>query len=277
MKNVFKRCLKLISLFEGSNKSNLDSNYIKDNISDYRELTDGAFKRSFERDKAILKEIGFNLEYENDKWNLNDGYSLNGTNIINDLQKKSNFDIKKFINTFSVIRKYLSQYFEINKELKIIPKLNDAIRDRRRVSFLYKDELRKVYPLGLRFYTGKWYLGAEDEKVVKTFKINNIGSLKVGNKKNLHSKNLSEFTFSWEDSSREITVELLSDMDLHKIHNTIFNYSVLSSKEIGNNKKIKLKTKDHHGLIKYLLLTESKIVKLPVKDKNLLQEVLNGF
>ena len=77
MKNVFKRCLKLITLFEHSEKYNLDSNYIKDNISDYRDLTDTAFKRSFERDKSILKEIGFNLEYDNDKWNLNDGYSIN--------------------------------------------------------------------------------------------------------------------------------------------------------------------------------------------------------
>ena len=93
MKNVFKRCLKLITLFESSDKYNLDSNYIKDNISDYRDLTDTAFKRSFERDKSILKEIGFNLEYDNDKWNLNEGYSIKGTSIINDLQKNSDFDL----------------------------------------------------------------------------------------------------------------------------------------------------------------------------------------
>ena len=108
MKNVFKRCLKLITLFENSEKYNLDSNYIKDNISDYRDLTDTAFKRSFERDKSILKEIGFNLEYDNDKWNLNDGYSIKGTSIINDLQKNSDFDLQKFINSYSVLRKYLS-------------------------------------------------------------------------------------------------------------------------------------------------------------------------
>ncbi len=51
MKNVFKRCIKLVSLFDSSNTVNLDSNYIKDNISDYRNLSDSAFKRSFERDK----------------------------------------------------------------------------------------------------------------------------------------------------------------------------------------------------------------------------------
>ena len=175
-------------------KYNLDSNYIKDNISDYRDLTDTAFKRSFERDKSILKEIGFNLEYDNDKWNLNEGYSIKGTSIINDLQKNSDFDLQKFINSYSVLRKYLSQYSEINEELKIIPKLNDAIRDRRRVSFIYRDNLRKVYPLGLRFHTGKWYLGAEDQRVIKTFKIQNIENLKIGNKDNLHSKNVLLYT-----------------------------------------------------------------------------------
>ena len=65
MKNVFKRCLKLIALFDSSNTFNLDSNYIKDNIPEYRNLNDAAYKRSFERDKALLKEVGFNLEYEN--------------------------------------------------------------------------------------------------------------------------------------------------------------------------------------------------------------------
>ena len=277
MKNVFKRCLKLITLFESSDKYNLDSNYIKDNISDYRDLTDTAFKRSFERDKSILKEIGFNLEYDNDKWNLNEGYSIKGTSIINDLQKNSDFDLQKFINSYSVLRKYLSQYSEINEELKIIPKLNDAIRDRRRVSFIYRDNLRKVYPLGLRFHTGKWYLGAEDQRVIKTFKIQNIENLKIGNKDNLHNKNISEFNFSWEDSSKQITIELLLDTDLHKIHNTIFNYSILDSQTSENSKKIQIKTNDHHGLIKYLLLTNAKILKIPVKDKNLLQEVLNEF
>ena len=277
MKNVFKRCIKLVSLFDSSNTVNLDSNYIKDNISDYRNLSDSAFKRSFERDKSILKEIGFNLEYENDKWNLEDGYTLKGTNIIKDLEKQKNFDIDTFINTFFVIKKYLSPYFFLNEELKIIPKLNEAIRDKRRVSFTYKGKLRKLYPLGLRFYGGKWYLGAEDQKNIKTFLIKDILNLKIGTKANLHENTISKFDFSWEENSPEVTIEFLIDPDLHKIHNNIFNYYDEKLIKEDNKLNISLKTNDHFGLIKYLLLAEPQILKMSNEDKNLLHGVLNGF
>ena len=86
MKNVFKRCIKLVSLFDSSNTVNLDSNYIKDNISE--KSNENLIKESTERDKSILKEIGFNLEYENDKWNLDEGYKMKGTNIIKELENK---------------------------------------------------------------------------------------------------------------------------------------------------------------------------------------------
>ena len=54
-------------------------------------------------------------------------------------------------------------------------------------------------------------------------------------------------------------------------------YDILVDIPKAGIQKIQIKTNDHHGLIKYLLLTNAKILKIPVKDKNLLQEVLNGF
>ena len=38
MKNVFKRCLKLLTLFSLNNE-NLTTNFIKDNVIEYRELS----------------------------------------------------------------------------------------------------------------------------------------------------------------------------------------------------------------------------------------------
>ena len=88
MKNVFKRCLKLLTLFSSNNET-LTTNFIKDNVAEYRELGDSAFKRSFERDKALLKEMGFLLDFENDKWKINDGYKLTGTKIFDDIKMKA--------------------------------------------------------------------------------------------------------------------------------------------------------------------------------------------
>ena len=88
MKNVFKRGLNLLTLFS-SNNENVTTDFIKDNILDYRELGDSAFKRSFERDKSLLKEMGYLIEFENDKWKLSDGYSISGTRIIEEIKKRS--------------------------------------------------------------------------------------------------------------------------------------------------------------------------------------------
>ena len=75
MRNVFKRCLALIILFE-KGADNTDANYIKDNIQQYRDLTRTAFQRSFERDKEVLRSIGFVMKYSNDKWELESKYEF---------------------------------------------------------------------------------------------------------------------------------------------------------------------------------------------------------
>ena len=84
MKNVIKRCISLLTLFN-QNTAQLSTEYIKDNISAYRNLSESAFKRSFERDKVLLREMGYNLDYNNDKWSINEGYNISGTSIINDI------------------------------------------------------------------------------------------------------------------------------------------------------------------------------------------------
>ena len=65
MKNVIKRSIQLLNLV--SNNKTISTNEIKDSISDYRDLSDQAFRRSFERDKSLLRSFGYLLEYENDK------------------------------------------------------------------------------------------------------------------------------------------------------------------------------------------------------------------
>ena len=112
MKNVFKRGLNLLTLFS-SNNENITTDFIKDNILDYRELGDSAFKRSFERDKSLLKEMGYLIEFENDKWKLSDGYSISGTRIIEEIKKTKNIDTNRFISIYQIIKKYLNLNYQL--------------------------------------------------------------------------------------------------------------------------------------------------------------------
>ena len=166
MKNVFKRCLKLLTLFSLNNE-NLTTNFIKDNVIEYRELSESAFKRSFERDKALLKDMGFLLDFENDKWKINDGYKLSGTQIFDDIKNNEAINIDDFINTYRLIKQFFKLDYQFNSRNINISKITQAINEKRRVSFKYKSSLRKVYPLGLKQYDNQWYGGANEHSKFK--------------------------------------------------------------------------------------------------------------
>ncbi len=274
MKNVFKRGLKLLTLFS-SNNENITTDFIKDNISDYRELGESAFKRSFERDKSLLKEMGYLIEFDNDKWKLSDGYTISGTRIIEEIKKNKNIDTNRFINTYQIIKRYLNLNYEFEKQSINISKIAQAINEKRRISYKYKGSVRKVYPLGLKQYDGQWYIGVNEQSNFKTFKLSNIDDLKIGSIPNLHNIENVEINFSWEESMTPLllTIELFEDS--YFIFKNRFNHKVKNKNLFEGKLTIQLQTYDLQGLTQFLLLTESEIIKITKATKNKLLEFIN--
>ena len=274
MKNVFKRGLKLLTLFS-SNNENITTDFIKDNISDYRELGESAFKRSFERDKSLLKEMGYLIEFDNDKWKLSDGYTISGTRIIEEIKKNKNIDTNRFINTYQIIKRYLNLNYEFEKQSINISKIAQAINEKRRISYKYKGSVRKVYPLGLKQYDGQWYIGVNEQSKFKTFKLSNIDDLKIGSIPNLHNIENVEINFSWEESMTPLllTIELFEDS--YFIFKNRFNHKVKNKNLFEGKLTIQLQTYDLQGLTQFLLLTESEIIKIKKATKNKLLEFIN--
>ena len=274
MKNVLKRCISLLTLFNDKS-THLSTDYIKDNISEYRHLSDTAFRRSFERDKVLLREMGYNLDYIKDKWTINEGYNLSGTGIISDIKKNKEINFNKFLNTYHIIKNYLNSNNEITKNIDYISKLNKSINDKKRVSFNYQNKLRKVYPMGIRFFNNNWYLGAEENKKLKTFSLRKISNLKLGNKSDLHEKDYKKIKFSWESSDYLISIKINLEKEIYLINKNVFNHSVISKNQTNNLLKLVITTYDVHGLLRFLLLTNPKKLTISKKHKNLLLEVLN--
>ena len=275
MKNVLKRCISLLTLFNDQSNQ-ISTEYIRDNISSYRHLSDSAFKRSFERDKVLLREMGYNLDYINDKWSIDEGYSLSGTLIIDDIKNNQNIDFKKFLNTYHIIKNYLSLKNKNTNNIENISKLNEAIKDKKRVSFNYLNKIRKVYPMGIKYFNNSWYLGAEDNKKLKTYNLNKINDLKIGNKSDLHDKQYKEIKFSWENIDYLIPIKLNLEKEIYLINKNVFNHSVIKKNENNNLLKLEINTYDVSGLLKFLLLTNPKKISLKKKHKTLLLEELNG-
>ena len=274
MKNVIKRCISLLTLFN-QNTTQFSTEYIKDNISAYRNLSESAFKRSFERDKVLLREMGYNLDYNNDKWSIHEGYNISGTSIINDIKENENIDFNKFLNTYHIMKNYLISNNDIANNISDISKLNNAIKDKKRISFNYQNKLRKVYPMGIKFFNNNWYLGAEDNKKLKTFRLSKINNLKIGNKSGLHEKDYENIKFSWESNDYRITIKLNLEKENYLINKNIFNHSVKSKSQKNNILRLEINTYDVYGLLKFLLLTNPKKITLNKKYKALLLEVLN--
>ena len=275
MKNVLKRCISLLTLFNDESNQ-ISTEYIRDNISSYRHLSDSAFKRSFERDKVLLREMGYNLDYINDKWSIDEGYNLSGTSIIDDIKNNQNIDFNNFLNTYHIMKNYLSSKNKNTNNIENISKLNDAIKDKKRVSFNYQNKIRKVYPMGIKYFNNNWYLGAEDDKKLKTYNLNKINDLKIGNKSELHNKEYKEIKFSWENIDYLIPIKLNIEKDIYLINKNVFNHSVIKKNVDNNLLKLEINTYDVNGLLKFLLLTNPNKITLKKKHKTLLLEALNG-
>jgi|TARA_X000001036_G_scaffold86564_2_gene78629 predicted DNA-binding transcriptional regulator YafY len=274
MKNVFKRGLQLLTLFS-SNNDNMSTDFIKDNILDYRELGDSAFKRSFERDKALLKEMGYLIEFVNDKWKLSDGYSILGTRIIEEIKKSEKIDTDRFISVYQLIKQYFNLNYEFEKQNINISKIVQAINEKRRISYKYNTSIRKVYPLGLRQYDGQWYLGVNENSIFKTFKLNNIEDLKIGSIPDLHNLENIKINFSWEESVTPTSLIIKLHEDSYIVNKNKFNHKVKNKNINQEILTIELETFDLQGLIQFLLLTESEIIKISDTEKNKLLEYIN--
>ena len=121
MKNVLKRSIELLNLLSSS--SSISTENIKNNISDYRDLNDQSFRRSFERDKNLLRSFGYVIDYENDKWSFDKGYTLSSNSIFESIRKDKELNIQQFVYTYLYLKKYLSSGKIDNDKNEIITKV----------------------------------------------------------------------------------------------------------------------------------------------------------
>ena len=273
MKNVLRRAIELLNLL--SENDNLTTENIKDNISDYRDLNKQAFRRSFERDKNLLRSFGYLIDYENDKWSYNKGYSLSGYSIYESIIKSKKISNDKLINTYLYLKKYLAKSNIDNDRSEIISKILQAINEKRRVGFDYLDKYRKLKPQGLKYFDNKWYLAGEDSGLLKTFNLDQIQNLKIGNKTDLFQIENINFPFSWDDEKYSIEAIVKLKKDLYDINNNLFAHNQTEIKISDEVLQCKVSTNDNYGFIKFLLLLDDEIEIINIKTSVNLKELLN--
>ena len=273
MKNVLRRAIELLNLL--SDNENLTTENIKDSIFDYRDLNQQAFRRSFERDKNLLRSFGYLIQYENDKWSYDKGYSLSGYSIYESIIKSDKISSEKLINTYLYLKKYLSNSNYDNDKSEIISKILQSINEKRRVGFDYLDKYRKVKPQGLKYFDNKWYLAGEENGSLKTFNIDQIHNLKIGNKADLFQIENKNFPFSWDDEKYSIEATIKLKKDLYDVNKNIFAHNQTQLEIKDEFLHCNVSTNDSYGFIKFLLLLNDEIEIIKIDSTVNLKELLD--
>ena len=273
MKNVLRRAIELLNLL--SDNENLTTENIKDSISDYRDLNQQAFRRSFERDKNLLRSFGYLIQYENDKWSYDKGYSLSGYSIYESIIKSKKINSEKLINTYLYLKKYLSNSNYDNDKSEIISKILKSINEKRRVGFDYLDKYRKVKPQGLKYFDNKWYLAGEENGLLKTFNLDQIHNLKIGNKADLFQIENKNFPFSWDDEKYSIEATIKLKKDLYEVNKNIFAHNQTQLEIKDEFLHCNVSTNDSYGFIKFLLLLDEEIEIIKINSTVNLKELLD--
>ena len=274
MKNVLRRAIELLNLL--SDNENLTTENIKDSISDYRDLNQQAFRRSFERDKNLLRSFGYLIQYENDKWSYDKGYSLSGYSIYESIIKSDKISSEKLINTYLYLKKYLSNSNYDNDKSEIISKILQSINEKRRVGFDYLDKYRKVKPQGLKYFDNKWYLAGEENGPLKTFNLDQIHNLKIGNKADLFQIENKNFPFSWDDEKYSIEATIKLKKDLYDVNKNIFAHNQTQLEIKDEFLHCNVSTNDSYGFIKFLLLLDDEIEIIKINSTVNLKELLDA-
>lgn len=273
MKNVLRRSIELLNLL--SDNENLTTENIKDSISDYRDLNQQAFRRSFERDKNLLRSFGYLIQYENDKWSYDKGYSLSGYSIYESIIKSDKISSENLINTYLYLKKYLSNSNYDNDKSEIISKILQSINEKRRVGFDYLDKYRKVKPQGLKYFDNKWYLAGEENGSLKTFNLDQIHNLKIGNKADLFQIENKNFPFSWDDEKYSIEATIKLKKDLYEVNKNIFAHNQTQLEIKDEFLHCNVSTNDSYGFIKFLLLLDDEIEIIKINSTVNLKELLD--
>ena len=273
MKNVLRRAIELLNLL--SDNENLTTENIKDSISDYRDLNQQAFRRSFERDKNLLRSFGYLIQYENDKWSYDKGYTLSGYSIYESIIKSDKISSEKLINTYLYLKKYLSNSNYDNDKSEKISKILQSINEKRRVGFDYLEKYRKVKPQGLKYFDNKWYLAGEENGPLKTFNLDQIHNLKIGNKADLFQIENKNFPFSWDDEKYSIEATIKLKKDLYDVNKNIFAHNQTQLEIKDDFLHCNVSTNDSYGFIKFLLLLDDEIEIIKINSTVNLKELLD--
>jgi proteasome accessory factor B len=177
---------------------------IRNTVQGYDQPTDAAFRRTFERDKDLLRSLGVPLEMDHtDIWEVELGYIIPSDRYAIEDPGLTDEERSALLLAAQAVRfggqpTELGAIFklggaapparagtvlaDLGHDLDVLGSLYGAVTDRSITTFTYKGTSRSVHPYGLIHRRGHWYLAAPEAAApepVKAFRLDRMSDIAV--------------------------------------------------------------------------------------------------
>jgi len=200
VQRVIERILNLLAFLLTVGRP-VTADEIRHTVAGYDRDTDEAFRRTFERDKDLLRGLGVPLRMDfTDRWEVEQGYVVRPDEYglpdpgLTDEERAALWLASGMARLGGetvapgVILKLgggaaapsadpLSA--DLGTDADMLGSLFGAIVERRKIGFRYRDHRRGVAPLGLVHRMGHWYLVGEVRGETRTYRVDRIADLDV--------------------------------------------------------------------------------------------------
>jgi proteasome accessory factor B len=202
MQRVIERILNLLAFLLTAGRP-VTAEEIRHTVSGYEQESDEAFRRTFERDKDLLRSLGVPIRLEHtDAWEVEQGYVVSPDEYalpdpgLTDEERAALLLATRMIRLGgrapgpgAVLKlggapsPVGGEPFtaDLGAEADVLGEVFAAVVDKRLLAFDYKGSPRKVKPLGLIHRIGHWYLIAHTmDGERRAFRIDRMGALEAG-------------------------------------------------------------------------------------------------
>jgi predicted DNA-binding transcriptional regulator YafY len=201
MNRVIERILNLLAFLLTVERP-VSADEIRHTVAGYDQETDEAFRRTFERDKDLLRQLGVPLRLEHtDAWEVEQGYVVAPDEYaladpgLTDEERAALFVAATMVRLGGQSAGSTAIFklggapgaaggepltADLGSEGEQLAELFEAVSSRRMLHFDYRGRARRVRPYGLAHRRGRWYLAGAEGDEVKVFRVDRMDGATAG-------------------------------------------------------------------------------------------------
>lgn len=201
MRRVIERLLNLLAFLLTTSRP-VTADEIRLRVAGYDGSSDDAFRRMFERDKDLLRNIGIPIELRtSDGWGIDQGYVIDPGSYrlpdpgLTDEERAALALATRVVRLGSgtvppdALQKLGGGGLgggeepmgaDLGLSADRLGDLFVAVSERREVTFEYREGERRLKPYGLAHRRGHWYLVGEGSSGVRVFRVDRMEGTRVG-------------------------------------------------------------------------------------------------